>query len=43
MDIGVQLQKATFIRDGNGGWQGWETVDYKMYYKRLAIRMGLLF
>ena len=42
MDIGVQLQKATFGRGANG-WGGLETVDYQMYYKRLAIRMGLLF
>lgn len=42
IDAGVQLQKATFTRGGNA-WRGAETQEYKMFYKRLAIRLGMLF
>ncbi len=42
LDAGVQFQKATFTRGGNT-WRGAETQEYKMFYKRLAIRLGMLF
>ena len=42
LDVGIQLQKATFTRGGNT-WRGAETQEYQMLYKRLAIRLGMLF
>jgi len=38
LDAGIQVQKATFTR-GNP----WDTQEYRMLYKRLAIRVGMLF
>jgi len=40
IDIGMQLQKARFTRP-DFNWGG--TKEYKMYYQRIAIRMGMLF
>ena len=40
IDIGMQLQKARFTRP-DFNWGG--TKEYKMYYQRIAVRLGMLF
>lgn len=42
LDVGVQIQKATFIREITS-WRGSETLENRMTYQRLSIRLGLLF
>ena len=44
IDVGVQLQKARFTRAYNN-WRGigTEMQEYKMFYQRIAIRLGMLF